>query len=97
MTTVGAYALPELLPFIDRKELDNISNLEYAPIIQASVGVKDTHGLSFNAFGGLVPSCEKREILGILYPSACFEGRAPEQGALFSVFMGGCQTSGVYG
>lgn len=89
VTTTGAYSLPRLLSFLPQQTLAAISNLDYAPIIQASIGIKDTQGLFFNAFGGLVPSCEKKEILGILYPSACFEGRAPEKGALFSVFMGG--------
>lgn len=89
ITTTGAYNLPTLLPFINQKEMDNISNLVYAPVIQASVGIQDTDKLRFNAFGGLVPSKEKKRILGILFPSACFEGRAPETGALFSFFMGG--------
>lgn len=89
ITTTGAYALPELLPFIDKKEMDKISNLHYAPVVQASVGIRNTNGMDFNAFGGLVPSCEKKEVLGILFPSACFDGRAPEGGALFSFFIGG--------
>ena len=89
ITTVGGYALPDLLPFIEKGEMDKISNLRYAPIVQASVGIKDTGGLKFNAFGGLVPFIEKREVLGILYPSACFQGRAPKAGALFSFFIGG--------
>lgn len=89
VSTIGAYNLPNLLPFIDRKEMASISNLTYAPVIQASVGFKNTGTLRFNAFGGLVPSKEKKKILGILFPSACFEGRAPEEGALFSFFMGG--------
>ncbi|MDR1437032.1 MAG: FAD-dependent oxidoreductase, partial [Candidatus Symbiothrix sp.] len=50
-------------------------------------------GLRFNAFGGLVPSREKREVLGILFPSACFRGRAPENGALFSFFIGGLKAA----
>lgn len=89
ITTTGAYALQELLPFIDSHLMDTITCLEYAPVVQISVGVRDTKGLSFNAFGGLVPSKENREVLGILYPSACFEGRAPKGGALFSFFIGG--------
>ncbi|WP_018109281.1 protoporphyrinogen oxidase [Bacteroides propionicifaciens] len=89
ITTTGAYALQELLPFIDSHLMDKITCLEYAPVVQISVGIKDTKGLSFNAFGGLVPSKENREVLGILYPSACFEGRAPKGGALFSFFIGG--------
>lgn len=89
ITTTGAYSLPELLPFIDKDDMDKISNLHYAPVVQASVGIRNTGRLNFNAFGGLVPSCEKKEVLGILFPSACFDGRAPEGGALFSFFIGG--------
>lgn len=89
VTTTGAYTLPQLLPFVDKQEMMQISNLQYAPIVQVSVGVRDTGSLRFNAFGGLVPSREGKEVLGILYPSACFAGRAPQGGALFSFFIGG--------
>ncbi len=89
VTTCGAYALPDLLPFIPKEDIGQISNLHYAPIIQASVGFHNTRGLRFDAFGGLVPSKEKRDVLGILFPSACFVGRSPEEGALFSFFIGG--------
>lgn len=89
ITTVGAYSLPELLPFVPKEDMDKISNLKYAPVVQASVGIRNTNDLQFNAFGGLVPSCEKKEVLGILFPSACFDGRASKEGALFSFFIGG--------
>ena len=89
VTTCGAYALPELLPFIPKEDIGQISNLHYAPIIQASVGFHNTRGLKFGAFGGLVPSKEKKDVLGILFPSACFVGRSPEEGAMFSFFIGG--------
>lgn len=89
ITTVGAYSLPGLLPFIPKADMDAISNLVYAPVIQASVGIRDTRGMTFNAFGGLVPSKEKKDVLGILFPSACFANRAPEKGAVFSFFIGG--------
>lgn len=89
ITTTGSYTLPHLLPFIPQKLMDKLNNLYYAPIVQASVGFHDTKGLRFEAFGGLVPSQEKRNILGILFPSACFSGRSPKEGALFSFFIGG--------
>lgn len=89
ITTTGAYTLPELLPFIPEEEMSHISNLQYAPVVQVSVGYHNTGGLRFEAFGGLVPSCEKKEVLGILFPSSCFDGRAPKEGALFSFFIGG--------
>lgn len=91
VTAIGGYNLPETLPFIPEQEMKKICNLRYAPIVQVAVGVNDTGKLHFNAFGGLVPSCEKKDVLGILFPSACFAGRAPERGALFSFFIGGIQ------
>lgn len=91
VTTVGAYALPELLPFIPQEELAPISRLVYAPVIQVSVGIRDAGTHRMPAFGGLVPSKEAKQVLGILFPSECFEGRAPEGGALYSYFMGGAR------
>ncbi|MDR3338740.1 MAG: protoporphyrinogen oxidase [Candidatus Symbiothrix sp.] len=92
ITTVHAHGLPELLPFVDAEVMHKVDNLRYAPMVQAAVGIKDTKGLRFNAFGGLVPSREKRNVLGILIPSDCFRGRAPEKGALFSFFIGGIKS-----
>ncbi len=93
VTTTGAYTLPQLLPFVPKEQMDKISNLFYAPVVQVSVGFNDTGKQHFQAFGGLVPSCEKKDVLGILYPSACFEGRSPQKGTLFSFFIGGVQRS----
>lgn len=89
VTTCGAYSLPELLPFVDKERMDAIAQLVYSPIIEVNVGMPDTFGGDYCAFGGLVPTKEKRQILGILFPSACFAQRAPEGGALFSFYLGG--------
>lgn len=91
VTTVGAYALPALLPFIPEAQMQKMSTLFYAPIIQVILGVKNTRGLDFPAFGGLVPSKEQKRVLGILFPSSCFEQRCPEGGALYSYFIGGAR------
>lgn len=93
VTTCGAYTLSALLPFIPAVDMDKISNLQYAPVVQVSVGIRNTGNLHFNAFGGLVPSCEKKDVLGILFPAACFDNRAPKGGALFSFFIGGVKRS----
>lgn len=89
VTTCGAYSLPELLPFIDAERMSAISQLTYAPVMEVNVGMPDTCGGDYCAFGGLVPEVEKQQVLGILFPSACFTNRAPEGGALFSFFLGG--------
>jgi protoporphyrinogen/coproporphyrinogen III oxidase len=45
--------------------------------------------MPLDAFGGLCPPKENRNVLGILFPSSMFVNRAPKEGALLSVFMGG--------
>ena len=89
VTTCGAYQLPELLPFVSEHRMDAIAQLQYAPVMEVNVGVSDTFGGDYCAFGGLVPTIEHRDILGVLFPSAIFQGRAPKGGALFSFFLGG--------
>jgi oxygen-dependent protoporphyrinogen oxidase len=93
VTTTGAYQLPELLPFVDAATMGQITRLRYAPVIQVAVGVKELKDLRFNAFGGLIPSGEGEDFLGVLFPSSCFAGRSPEGGMLFSFFMGGMRKS----
>lgn len=89
VTTTGSYCLPDILPFIEKDTMDKINNLFYAPIVQAAVCFRNETLDDFQVFGGLVPSCEKKDILGILNPSACFNGRAEGQGNTLAIFMGG--------
>lgn len=96
ITTVGAYALQEILEFIDKKELEPITNLEYAKVIIAVAGYNNWDGIGLKSFGGLVPSLEKRNILGILFPSSIFKDRNPENGAILSVFMGGIKRPDLF-
>lgn len=91
VTTVGAYALPSLLPFLSAGQWQPVSSLFYAPVLQVSVGVRNARGLVYPAFGGLVPHREQQQVLGILFPSECFARRAPEGGALYSCFLGGAR------
>lgn len=42
-----------------------------------------------DGFGGLVPAIERREVLGILFSSTLFPGRAPEGHVGLTVFVGG--------
>jgi protoporphyrinogen/coproporphyrinogen III oxidase len=89
VSTAGSYCLPEILTFMAPADLAPLLRLEYAGVVQVAAGYEKWNGVPLDAFGGLVPSAEKRQILGILFPSAIFEGRAPEGGALLSVFLGG--------
>jgi protoporphyrinogen/coproporphyrinogen III oxidase len=89
ITTVSGNNLPELLPFIEPETMKDLANARYAKVAQCIAGYKKWSGIKLNAFGGLVPSKEKRNSLGILFPSSIFPNRAPEGGAVLSLFMGG--------
>lgn len=97
VTTAGGYALPEILTFLTQEELDPVLSLDYAGVVQVAAGYRKWTGTPLDAFGGLVPSKEKREILGILFPSAIFRDRAPEGGALLSIFLGGTRNRELIG
>jgi len=94
--TVGAYELKDILNVPEKKLLDTINNLKYAKVIHATVGFNDWKGSPLSGFGGLVPYVEKRDILGALFMSAFLSGRAPEKGALLSVFLGGTRREEIY-
>jgi len=89
ISTVGAYALESILPFVDAASLARLTSLHYTKVIEVVLGFNNWEGIELDGFGGLIPSIEKRDILGILYMSTLFENRAPKGGALLSIFMGG--------
>ncbi|MDO5035600.1 MAG: protoporphyrinogen oxidase [Porphyromonas sp.] len=96
VSTVRADILPELFPSQWAEELEVIATLPYAPVTEVCVGFDHLPQVPRNSFGGLVPTVEHRKILGILFPSSCFKGRVPyEDGALFTIFMGGLRNPEV--
>ncbi len=88
-TTTGAHALNGLFSFVDNQMLEPITALRYAKVVQLVMAYKKWNGLPLKAFGGLIPSRENSDLLGVLFPSSIFKNRAPENTALLSVFMGG--------
>jgi len=89
ITTISGNNLSPVLPFITGNEMQAITNTAYANIVQVVACYYEWKGKPLKAFGGLIPSKENRDCLGILFPAALFEGRAPEKGAILSVFLGG--------
>lgn len=89
ITTCPAHTIGDVLSFVEKDEIDTLSNVEYAPVSQLILGYNNWDGISVKAFGGLVPSVENRDILGVLFTSSFFKNRAPKDSALLSVFIGG--------
>ena len=67
-----------------------LTAIPYAPIASvASAYRRADIGHSLAGFGFLVPKKEQRQILGSLFSSSMFEGRAPEGTVLLTSFVGG--------
>lgn len=96
VSTVNAAAIPNLFPFISEQKMVYITNLEYAQVIELNIGFKNWKGIKLDAFGGLIPSKEQKNILGVLFMSTIFKNRAPKGGALFTVFVGGTQRKELF-
>ena len=97
ISTTGAYALPMLFPFVSTDKIQRITRMEYSKVVQVALGFNNWKGLPLKAFGGLVPSIEKRDVLGVLFLSSFFKNKAPENGALLSVFLGGVRRPEIAG
>ncbi|MBS2096697.1 protoporphyrinogen oxidase [Carboxylicivirga linearis] len=89
VSTFGSVGLKETFAFISDEDMQDLTNLKYARVVEIALGFDQWNGRPLDGFGGLVPHKEKRDILGVLFMSSLFKNRAPKDGALLSVFMGG--------
>lgn len=78
-----------LLP-IEPGEVEEIQKVDYPPLSVFHLGFKkDQVKHPLDGFGFLVPEKEQRHILGALFSSTLFPGRAPAESHLLTVFVGG--------
>ena len=67
-----------------------LEKIPYAPIAVVYLGYpRERIAHPLDGFGLLVPSKERRKILGALFSSSLFPGRSPEGHVLLTVFAGG--------
>lgn len=73
-----------------------LTTVEYAAVAVVSLGyAKKDVGHSLNGFGFLVPRSAGLRILGTVWNSSLFPGRAPEGSALLTTFVGGATDPGA--
>ena len=78
---LGAQAEPHLA---------QLATIAYPPVVSLALGFRRAdvaHAL--DGFGCLVPSAENRCVLGVLFSSTLFDGRAPDGHVLLTCFLGG--------
>lgn len=79
-------------------ELAHLTSMPAASIATVALGYQRSdvaHPL--NGVGVLMPHCEHRKTLGILFASSCFAGRAPEGHVLLNVLIGGVRQASLAG
>lgn len=85
-TSVQARLLGPLAP----AAVAPLEAVRYAPVGVAAFGFRAADlPRPLDGFGYLVPSMERRQVLGVLWSSTIFRGRAPEGHALLRVIFGG--------
>lgn len=89
-----AYALHDLgLPNEVSATLGNITRLPHPPVATLALGFRREdveHPL--DGFGVLMPAVERRTVLGALFSSSVFAGRAPDGHVLITCFLGGMRS-----
>jgi oxygen-dependent protoporphyrinogen oxidase len=89
-----AYAAAEILRNFDKKLSALVSEIPYPSLSVVCFGYrKEKIKADLAAFGYLIPSREKRKILGTLYDSSIFPNRAPEGYVLLRSMIGGARAS----
>jgi oxygen-dependent protoporphyrinogen oxidase len=89
-----AYAAADILKNIDKQLAGIVSGIPYPSLSVACFGYKkEKFRGDLDAFGYLIPSREKRKILGTLYDSSIFPNRAPEGYVLLRSMIGGARAS----
>ena len=69
---------------------ETLTDVNYPQVAVAVTGFRSEQiGKNLDGFGFLIPSKEKRPILGTLFHSAVFPERAPEGHQLLMTFIGG--------
>ncbi|MGB6495695.1 MAG: protoporphyrinogen oxidase, partial [Candidatus Acidiferrum sp.] len=88
--SIPAQAAGNLLRGIHPDFSSLLSSIEYAPIAVVSLGYAKAHVQhSLEGFGFLIPRSEKLRILGTVFNSSLFPGRAPADNVLLTSFLGG--------
>lgn len=88
---VPAPALAQLtFGTLAERPLASLDTITHPPVSSLFLGFKrEQVAHALDGFGGLTPEKERRDVLGILFSSTLFPGRAPEGHVALTLFAGG--------
>lgn len=75
---------------LGERPLAELANIIYPPVVSLFLGYRrDQVAHPLDGFGVLMPQAEHRQVLGVLFSSSLFAGRAPADHVALTVMMGG--------
>ena len=90
LLATAAPAVAELLRPLAPDAAAALAAIDYAPVATVATAYDaSTVGHPLDGFGALMPRREGRRVLGVLFSSTMFDGRAPAGTALLTTFIGG--------
>ncbi|MBM3356454.1 MAG: protoporphyrinogen oxidase [Betaproteobacteria bacterium] len=87
-----AYAAARAVASLDADAAHALAQIEHPPLALAYLGYEAravSHPL--DGLGVLMPGAERRSVLGIIFSSTVFPGRAPDGHALLTAYVGGAR------
>jgi protoporphyrinogen/coproporphyrinogen III oxidase len=96
VVATSATAAARLLAPVDADLWSMLSDIQFAPMAVLCLGFDPSAtDATFDGFGFLVPADEPVRILGAMWESSIFQGRAPDGRTLVRVMMGGGRDPGA--
>jgi oxygen-dependent protoporphyrinogen oxidase len=87
---VPAHAAAPLVANLSESVAGELQSIVYPPVASVVTGFRSTSlRQPLDGFGFLVPAVEHRRILGTIFSSTLFPGRAPEDHVALTTFVGG--------
>jgi oxygen-dependent protoporphyrinogen oxidase len=91
--TVPAWHAAPLVEGLDGALAEALAAIPSVPVVVCHLGFDETELAGMpRGFGFLIPRSEGLRLLGVLFASTIFPGRAPEGKALFTCMLGGART-----
>jgi len=92
VVALPAYAAANVLHELDRCVAETLAEISHPPLAVVFLGYRASaiaHPL--DGLGVLMPAIEKRNVLGMLFSSTLFPGRAPAEHVALTAFVGGAR------
>jgi len=94
--SLPAYHIAEMVSYLTPDLSTTLRSIDYPPVAVVYLGYRiDQFDTPPEGFGGLIPSHENRNILGVIFSSSNFPGRAPEDHVLLTTLIGGARNKAV--